>query len=492
MGQQRLELILRIYFMNRLSKKAQAVTELAIFGAILIFVIGGILRNSVDAGMNQNQSLKAMRWAMLQSLYGIRNVNKARDSSSVVFVEDRLAPEAGKVGSIERTPIVQVATATFTTNMFMPIDWLEYQNIALTDLFVNGIHFTLSTARFIVYDIRLDPNDASQIRVWDLTNNEIKYYPKRGNWLDNCSGASGCPIFYEVLPSNSASACFADPCDTINLDQRFDLNRNNDYTDDPASAVLRAQMAWQWGGKKGLKSELKIDTKQGSFPRFDVDADRKDESIFEINPQSLWEKTGPDYNVQLGVEPLVSRSVNMAALQASSVDTEVVQQVYVLDTNKGDIDPTNDDTDLLASGQTVLDRGLLRETSVYSQTKDGTYLEINEGRAFVPSYSGTGEFVRSTSKKDLIDVITRIYQLDNNTGRYCGTAAGTRWLTIGNEPGGLPNPVQYCVNTSLFPAANCFTPATVSTTCYDMGTKLLFIRSRIEDKSGRRWVTQTK
>ena len=51
--------------------RAQAVTELATFGAILIFIIGGILRNAVDAGMLQNQMLKAMRWAMLQSLPGV-------------------------------------------------------------------------------------------------------------------------------------------------------------------------------------------------------------------------------------------------------------------------------------------------------------------------------------------------------------------------------------------------------------------------------------
>ena len=478
--------------MNQWRVKAQAVTELAIFGAILIFVIGSILRNSVDAGMSQNQSLKAMRWAMTQSLMGIRNVNKSRDSATVIFIEDRLAPDAGRVGSVERTPIFQTASGSFTNTLFMPLDWLEYQNLPVTDMFVNGVHFTMSGAKFIVYDVRLDPNNVNQIRVWDLTNNIQTFYPKNGNWQDNCSGALGCPLFYELIGSGSAKFCATTCSDpTLTMDQRFDLNRNNDYTDDP-TGTTRSRMAWQWGAVQGLKTKIKIDAKKGEYPSFDVDADRKDEMLFAANPSTLWLKTGAVYDVQQGAEPLVSRSINMAALEASSADTDVIQQLYVMDQQKGDNNGSVDDTDLLASGQTTLDRGLLRITSVYSQTKDGTYLEINEGKAFVPAYAAIGDFVRSTTKKDQIDVITRLFQFDNNSGRFCGTDSNTRWATIGNVPGGLPNPVQYCVDTNLFPAANCYTPATVSTTCYDAGTKMLFIRSRIEDKSGRRWATQVK
>lgn len=483
--------------MNRRKVKAQAVTELAIFGAILIFVVGSILRNSVDAGMTQNQSLKAMRWVMLQSLYGVRNVNKSRDSASVIFVEDRLAPDAGKVGAIDRAPLIQSASASFTNTLFMPLDWLEYHNVPVTDLFVNGKHFTLSAGNFIVYDVRLDPSDPNQVRVWDLTNDIVTLYPKNGNWKDNCSGTAGCPLFYFLVASNSLKFCQTICTDnTITLDQRFDLNRNNDYSDDPAGAA-RTRVTWQWNAFEGLKSvmdgseELKIDAEEGQYPSFDMDGDRKDEAIFAVNPQTLWNKTGASYDVQQGAQPLVSPSIDMAALEAASADTDVVQQLYVLDNQKGDVDSSMDDTDLIASGQSVFNRGLLRSVSVYTETKDGTYLEINEGQAFVPAYGG-GQFVRSTSKKDQVDIIARVFQLDNNSGRYCGTVSNTRWDTIGNEPGGLPNPVEYCVDTDLFPGINCFTPVTISATCYDAGTNTIFIRSRIQDQSGRRWATQVK
>jgi|CXWL01.1.fsa_nt_gi hypothetical protein len=478
--------------MNQRQSKAQAVTELAIFGAVLIFVIGAILRNSVDAGVQQQQTLKAMRWAMSKSLSGVRNSNKSRVAATVIFVEDRLAPDAGKFGSMERSPIVQVSSGVFTNNMFLPLDWGENYNLSLMDVIVNGVHFSLSTEKFIAYDIRLDPNNPAQIRVWDLTNNVVTYFPKDGNWLDNCSGALGCPLFYTLIPLNNSKFCATTcPNSIISMDQRFDLNRNNVYADDPVTQ--RSRMNWQWDAVRGLKSTsaLEIDIENVIYPNFDVDGDRKDETIYAVNPPQLWARTGAAYDVQTGAEPLVSPAVDMAALQASSANTDVIQQLYVVDRNKGDVDSSTDDLDLLARGITAFDRGLLRDISLYSQTNDGTYLEINEGRAFVPNYIAGSQFVRSTTKKDAVDVITRLFKLDNNSGRFCGTVSGTRWATIGND-GALPNPVEYCVNTTLFPGATCFTPATVSSTCYDAGSKTLFIRSRVTDKSGRRWATQVR
>ncbi len=491
------------------NKKAQAVTELTIFGAILIFVIGSILRNSVEQGMNQNQSLKAMRYAMSQSLMGVRNVNKSRDSASVIFIEDRLSPDASKTGSLERLPLIQSGSGNFSNTLFMPTDWLEHHNIPVTDLFVNGVHFTLSGAKFVIYDIRIDPGNVNQVRVWDLTHNIVKYIPRDGNWNDGCA-TGGCPVFYALLPSNHSEFCPVACADTtIDMNQRFDLNRNDDYTDDIAAAD-RPLMSWQWKVKRGLVDQLEINEDEGRFPQWDIDGDRKEETLYAANPNSLWNRTGASYTVQLGNEPLVSPAVDMAALEAASavtwvdvIDPEtgavigqeiaprnVVQQLYVLDYQKGDVDGSFDDTDLIAAGMSPFDRGLRRSSSVYTQTKDGTYLEINEGRAYVPNYAPGEEYVRSINKKDTIDVISRVYKFDNNSGRYCGTRSGIRWPTIGNEPGGLPNPVQYCVGGTL--GGNCFTNVTAGATCYDIGTNLLFIRSRIEDKSGRKWVTQTQ
>src|SRR5689334_15825537 len=78
----------------------QAAVELAIFGAILIFILGAIVRSAVSSGYAQNQNFTAMRMAMLASWQGteanpgagaVQNV--ARNNASVIFVEDRLSPD---------------------------------------------------------------------------------------------------------------------------------------------------------------------------------------------------------------------------------------------------------------------------------------------------------------------------------------------------------------------------------------------------------------
>ena len=46
------------------SQKAQSIIELTVFGAILIFMIGVIIRQALSFSYIQNQSLKAMRKAL--------------------------------------------------------------------------------------------------------------------------------------------------------------------------------------------------------------------------------------------------------------------------------------------------------------------------------------------------------------------------------------------------------------------------------------------
>jgi hypothetical protein len=462
--------------MRLLRDKAQAATELAVFGSILIFVIGSIIRTSIQAGMDQNQSLKAMRWAMSQSLKGVRNGNKSRDSANVLVIEDRLSPDAVKFGSMERTPMVQAGSGTFSNTIFMPMDYQEDYNIPVMDVFVNGEHFAFTTGRFVVYDIQSDPNDDKQIRVWDLTNNIQKFYPKveRGNWKSNCAtvpvGAGsvtvGCPIFFTIVPVNAAGFCpSAAACDNTDVDfnQRFDLNLNFNYDDDPKGAQ-QASMMWQWKPIVGVPGNISINEHDGSYPSYDVDFDRREEVIYRLND---------DFP---GHPPVFTKAV--------------VQRVGVFDSQKGDVNLSVDETDRFnaAPGEDV-DSGLQRDVAVYTQIKDGTYLEIKQGKAYVPE---TGSFVRSVNKKDQVDIISRMFRVSNDTGRFCPPGGSRPYETLGNEPNGLKNPVEYCVNSVKNTADNCFNDATVNATCFDKGINMIFIRSRIEEQRGRKWVTQTE
>lgn len=513
-------------------KKAQAATELAVFGAILIFVVGGIVRSAFEAGLGQNQNLKAMRWAMLQSLYGVRNINKSRVSSSVMVIEDRLSPDASKFGSTERIPMIHSGSATFSNTLFLPMDWMELQNIAVMDVIVNGDHFAFSTARFMAYDVQLVGADldgkGGEVQVWDLTNDIKKSYPRAENWTEKCatvffpgeidpctdkpaidpsSGPNctipppvkcpkkppappagclpypghvvGCPLAYTLIPVNSAKFCDgSSPCSDsspLTVDQRFDLNRNGPG-DDPDITTLRGKMMWQWSAAKGLvgEAQLEINAKDGVYPSLDIDADRKEEVIYGINNDAC-AMSAVDPNI-IKQPKLIHRDIGCANVPPV-LYPEVAQRFFVVDFQEGDMDFTADDFDKLQAGKDFRNMGLQKDMSVYSETKDGTYLEIREGKAYVP---GTGNLVRSVNKRDHVDIISRRFQLSKNTGRFCNPGV---IQPIGGIPNGLFNPVEWC-------ATNCFTDTTIQTTCYDTTTNMLYIRTRLQETRGHKWVTE--
>ena len=92
--------VLSIY---RKNTSAQAATELAVFGAVLIFLLGSILRSAVSSAQQQNQQLKAMRQALIQS----QNASVGRsviDGSGFPDLEEGTLAieEGGEVGEVLR------------------------------------------------------------------------------------------------------------------------------------------------------------------------------------------------------------------------------------------------------------------------------------------------------------------------------------------------------------------------------------------------------
>ena len=67
-------------------KKAQAAVELAVFGAILIFLLGTIVRSAANNSYQQNQNFKAMRMAMLASWNGSKAGTTSHNSASILFI----------------------------------------------------------------------------------------------------------------------------------------------------------------------------------------------------------------------------------------------------------------------------------------------------------------------------------------------------------------------------------------------------------------------
>ena len=102
-------------------------------------------------------------------------------------------------------------------------------------------------------------------------------------------------------------------------------------------------------------------------------------------------------------------------------------------------------------------------------------LRQEEGKLFDPA---DGQFVRNTNRQDHVDVIERVL--------YLTPAASRRFCRFGSPRVSF---VETC--------DNCFSSADnggdgvpdYQQTCMDTDLNTLFIRSRIKDVRGRRWVT---
>jgi hypothetical protein len=397
----------KIVFPVKKNKQGQTAVELAVFGAVLIFVIGLIVRSGLANGQSQQHSLRALRTALKTSYEfseGIRgkevpgnkgnNGNASRNTASILFIEDRLTAESGRYGASDRAPLMIQAAASHTRNLFMPVDFNEPQNVPRLDVFVNGKHFPFTVAA---------------IRRVDLTGDLYTRIPNHPHFVNNGDFDVNCALCFDL---------------------------DHDGTPD-VPPLERQYFSWQW--KPVNKSD--IDVQNGKNTVLDVDGDLFEERVMKMDG------TG----------------------------------AIVMDFNEGDIDFSDDPPP-----------GFERDHYMFTYVKgsptpgQGTYLEIKEGKLLAPN---TGQFISTASKKDSVDLIQRIFKLSNNTGRFCPNPMIDNTIyTMGDLTDDFTgttnpayNPVEVC--------DNCFDPVNVEKTCMDTANNLIYIRSRIANFFGHKWVT---
>ena len=506
---------------NEKAYRGQAATELAIFGAILIFVLGSIARASVANSFSQNQNFKAMRMALLESyrrmsstpeMTGQLAASNSRNNASIIFIEDRLSPDVNKYGSLERTPYVASGSGSMTNRLFYPVDDGEVEaNLPIMDMYINGQHFPFTTAGFSWKSISRPDICASGDELCERKRREWKTFttvpcatlPEGDAREDLCTGdlpsvcqrktngdvecgarlmytlaANGTDDYKNSTLSRSDGTSKKGAAKTLKMTSllsthrgdplyELDLNRNgsNDGSDadcatkgdpcpidsnnDGIDSITETQpqnIAWKWLATWGIGGKnwpIYVDKKEGSYPSYDVDADLKEETIY-------------DY-----------QTVNVPSSIAGS-DYTVISDVKVLDSQDGDIDLTYDDT---SSGAKP---GLMADMLIYTFTKAGTYLQIKEGKLYDPS---TNQMVGSTSKRNQVDMVQRMIRLSNDTHRFCD-ASGNLVATVD----GGANPVEVC--------NECFKDQDhLKKTCFDQSTKIMYVRTRLKDQRGHSWVT---
>jgi hypothetical protein len=236
----------------------------------------------------------------------------------------------------------------------------------------------------------------------------------------------------------------------LSADNRFDLDRTGG-TDVPPPE--RSYFSWQWFEVMGFDEEAT----QGSGLDSSVTTLSTGEGI----------NFGGRKNVSVDIDGDLKEETILPETIQRAPDSAVITQLGVLDDQAGDVDFT------VGDNENKRPAGLTRDLKMYAFVLPGTYYTIEEGRLFDPA---DGQFIRNVSKKDQIDLVERVFQL-SNTGRFCSNGVPAASVA------GLTNPVEAC--------NDCFTSANIQATCLDEASLLLFMRSRVSDARGRKWITPT-
>lgn len=478
--------------------KAQSATELAIFGAVLMFILGIMVRQAHNANLSQAQSYRAMRLALTKSYLSSLAVNPSRNNATVLIVEDRLNPGSEKYGPTSRFPLIISGNGSMSSQFMQPQTYGQDDELPRLDMYINGVFFPFTVAG---YKQLVGLNTSGGSPEWDAQCAYRSVYQGTNTlstqWL-------GCTRFYRIvpnyiqdkaknlfccddvpscsqqnsLPAYDCSAASNRCCNVTNLnvERRFDLNRDpgNNPPEETALTcgsgacqLLRANFAWQWYLVKGFDptQSTDTDTVYNGTNWVSVKAPYHTNYGDALVVYSDPDESSKNKNTLLDVDHDFKEEV---ALGGSYTGSGVLSSLNLIDYQQGDIDTSYDK---LSAGP---EPGMKDDLQMFSFTDDGTLLQLQEGKLYSPS---TKQFVRSTQKRNRIDIIQRIIQLSNNTGRFCTGAA------VNPNVDGGPNPVEVCSD-------NCFSTANVDKTCYNIVANVIYVRSRVKDVGGRRWVTQ--
>jgi len=495
------------------ASKAQTAVELAVFGAILIFVLGVLIRYATNFNFVQNQSLEAMRIAFRESFLAGQAESASRNSASILFIEDRKEAENTKYGSLSRTPYIVSGNGIFTQNLYLATDWGHTENLPVMDVFINGRHFTFTTAGFksVLLSraatagaltgckgntvVRCLPND-NDSSVWtpgpvECVAQEPQYAglpdprnPYIFRWLErgDCpSAGSGndqpCATILTKI-DNGNKAKFCSRTDDPICNDRFDLNRDG-VPDVAADAATRLAFAWQWYRIPATNQFINL--RDGLNVSVDIDGDMKEEQIIQMEDRhcctyKAYEATCPDMDKD---EDKYKRKAP-------------ITKVYVIDSQEGDLDLTYNTVDqnrynLPAPGLKDNPKMLTIMRKPATGEKGGTRLEVMEGRLY-----GTGQFARQTQKQDRIDIIERKMQLSNDTGRFIpGPSSPNPDVEVAcltDAVGRTENIKGFITETKDYVSC-CSNSQNIYRTCFDKTSRMLYVRSAIQDKRGRRWIT---
>ncbi|MBF0490975.1 MAG: hypothetical protein HQL15_10295 [Candidatus Omnitrophica bacterium] len=501
---------------NTSRRAGQAVVEVAAFGAVVIFLLGIILRSHISASANQDHQLRAMKMALQISNQNSQGVlpyraNNSRNSATVLFIEDRLIPDLNKYNTIDRSPFVASGSGTMSNRLEYPVDFVAYgmgefgevgDNLPIMDIYINGQHFPLTTGAYVLRILYGDNDSCVSKDLEEDTRCERQKVERddQGNYTFYGLKVNGTTEF-------SASATNAQWDSLRNNKLSARVLRGVDASKDDVPSSMYNTIAWQWRGiaatdahfkatvpatLKDVNIGLHLNPTTPNYPLVDASGSLREQTIYAVSTvEDLLHATAmvgdlSPYYIN-GNPHLISLTQGLA-LAYPNFRTKFLTRspsgkltgVAVEDSQLGDIDQGWDSRTSVGPKP-----GLMPQMRIYSQVKPGTYLEIKEGK-LLSKNSDSNKVVTSESAKDHIDIISSGMQWSNNTGRFCSLDTNKPQPYLADQ-NNAENPVKACGNGT--PDDDCFSGDKIKVTCYEPASRIIYVRTIVGDANKRKWFT---
>ena len=497
--------------------------ELAVFGAVLFFLIGAITLNYISGAFQQNSQLQSMRWALLKSYQASKAGSAARTSGSFLVFEDRLTGEFGKYGSLDRQPIVSSGSGMMTAQAMQVNDWGGPDIVPLIDVTVNGEAFVFRASAYATYVVARKGDGSVQIiqvRA-PLPNSKTEQYSVGGYCSGSyvycspgspyaqyqCGSGGSCVEQFATVTYNSVDEIIKAPVQSClggggASGDVIDCNVGRYKDPKTGQWVLSEQLvrlAREWAAmpKHGMPPlftrmpandplftkvtnnnvafNLTRTTNGLIFPypartpawRWSWDyawepipGESDEEKKKNIRQKFIDKEVSTlSYDIDGDLREETLYDVKDVTKDFCTGSCVNAYRVNVLDPKLADIDPEKGPKDFSNPDEKP---GMRPGMKIYGSAS-GTYLDVKEGKL----YSNGSPVAVSTLQKNQFDVVEREYQMNINMGDVAGFLA---------------------LNPNV---ANGCGVDTFKGTCFDSGTKTLHIRSRLSDQRGRKWITDT-
>ena len=132
------------------NRKAQALVELAIFGTILLLVLGYMLRFGMGATYKQNAMQRGFRKAFARASEG-GVTNRWRNVNYTIFDDKPLISTQGLLPVVERMIVGNTVSATRSMDMYGQMVYGDDEHMPRTEFEINGTRYSFPSGGFVEY-----------------------------------------------------------------------------------------------------------------------------------------------------------------------------------------------------------------------------------------------------------------------------------------------------------------------------------------------------